>query len=228
MRPNTSEQQLITQQLKKNIGIFACDDYIVVSSAKVKLGTDFYGEDVVTWMNPPPSNQIGDLNQQGVTTNSWLNTITFMVAFDTIMSDSEGRVWEKDFVAKVDPDAVFFPDRLRNHVKAHVGQPVFYLNCQNAGQGKLYGALEIYSKQAMMRYHKDSHRCKTELQWQGWGEDLFFSRCMQMLGVQGVADFNLVGDDRCMRAPCTDSWRAAFHPFKDFGSWIQCWHASGQ
>jgi hypothetical protein len=228
MRPNTPEQDLVTEQLKRNIGIFACDDAIVVSSAKVRIGTNAYGEEVTTWKNPPPSNRIGNLNQAGVTTNSWLNTVTFMVAFDTIMADSEGRLWKKDFLAKVDPDAVFFPHRLREHVKAQVGQPAFYLNCLDGGQGKLYGALEVFSKQAMKIYQDHSHRCKSELHWKGWGEDLFISKCMQMLGVQGVADFTLVGDGRCMHAACTDPWRAAFHPFKDIGSWMWCWHQSSK
>jgi hypothetical protein len=226
MRPDTPEQELVIEQLKRGVGIFACDESIVISSKTVNLGRNSYGDDVITWANPPPSNQIGDLSDQGVTTNSWLNTVTFIVAFDTILSDSQGRVWQKDFLVKVDPDAVFFPDRLRGHVKAQVGKPVFYHNCLVGGQGKLYGALEVFSKQAMETYHRENHRCKSELHWKGWGEDLFMSKCMLLLGAQGIDDFTLVGDARCMHAPCTDTWRAAFHPFKDLSSWLWCYHQS--
>jgi hypothetical protein len=225
MRPWTPEEDLLREQLRWNRGIFACDDTIVISSVKTNLGNDSYGQPVITWANPPPSQQMGDLNQPGVTTNSWLNTATFMIAFNTIIADSAGRLWNNDFFVKVDPDAVMFPDRLRNHVKPHVGQPMFFLNC---APKKLYGALEVFSKQAMGLY-KDGHkRCETEMAWQGWGEDYYFSMCLYKLGVKGVADYTLVGDDRCMKAPCSDPWRAAFHPFKDVGSWANCWQMSAR
>jgi hypothetical protein len=223
MRPYTGEEWLLRDHLKGNVGIFACDDTIVISSMLVNLGQDAYGNNVTTWVNPPTSNAMGNLAQPGVTTNSWLNTLTFMVAFETILNDADGRIWRTDFFAKVDPDAVFFPDRLRNHVKAHVGQPVFYINCV---PDKLYGALEVYSKEAMGLYKNNLWRCKNGMGWQGWGEDTYFSSCMRMLGVQPIYDFTLVGDNRCMAAPCSDPWRAAFHPFKDKSSWWGCWHAS--
>jgi hypothetical protein len=220
------EQELITEQLRTRASIFACDETVVVSSESLNLGKNQYGQDVWTWKNPPPSNAVGNLSKQGVTTNSWLNTMTFMLAFDTIMNDKEGRIWKRDFLVKVDPDAVFFPDRLRKHVMAKAGQAVYYLNCAQGGGNKLYGALEVYSKEAMEMYRNGNGLCKTRLQWHGWGEDLFMSQCMKMLGVEGVADLTLVGDERCMRASCYDQWRAAFHPYKDVGSWMWCWRAS--
>jgi hypothetical protein len=222
MRPWTAEEALIKQQVNWGRGIFACDDTIVISSAKKWLGKTIYGEDVFTWENPPTSNAMGNLAQPGVTTNSWLNTLTFIVAFETILNDEAGRVWKKDFFVKADPDAVFFPDRLRNHVVAHVGQPVFWLNCG----GSLYGALEIYSKQAMQMYKDGQSRCRYGMAWQGWGEDMFMSGCMRMLGVGAVYDNTMVGDARCNGAPCSDTWRAAFHPFKDPGGWMWCWRQS--
>jgi hypothetical protein len=225
MRPYTPEQDILREQLRWNRGIFACDDTIVISSQKINLGTDTYGQDVITWANPPPSNAIGSLGQPGVTTNSWLNTATFQIAFNSIMSDSVGRIWKTDFLVKVDPDAVLFPDRLRTHVKPYVGQSVFFLNCV---PNKLYGSLEIFSKQAMYSYKDGHERCQNELAWHGWGEDSYFSNCMYKLGVRGITDYNLVGDDRCMRAPCSDPWRAAFHPFKDVVSWANCWQMSGR
>merc|ERR1711972_804269 len=61
---------------------------------------------------------------------------------------------------------------------------------------------------------------------ENWGEDTYFRKCMDMLGVGMIADFQLVGDGRCMGAPCTDPWRAAFHPFKDVGGWLWCYNQS--
>jgi hypothetical protein len=223
MRPWTGEETLLRDQLRWDRGIFACDDTIVISSALINLGTNYYGRNVFTWVNPPPSNAIGNLNEPGVTTNSWLNTATFITAFATIMSDSQDRIWNNDFFVKVDPDAVLFPDRLRQHVSKFLGESVYFLNCV---PNKLYGALEVYSLQAMLVYKDGHRRCQQEMNWKGWGEDSYFSRCFSMLGVRGISDYTLVGDERCMRAPCSDPWRAAFHPFKDTGSWSYCWQMS--
>merc|ERR1712228_1044623 len=99
----------------------------------------------------------------------------FMVAFDTILKDTVGRVWKNDFLVKVDPDAVYFPDRMRQHVKAHVGQAVFFQNCLNGGVAKLYGALEVYSKEAMQMYEPGQGSCRNKLNWHGWGEDMYMS-----------------------------------------------------
>merc|ERR1712218_22448 len=161
----------------------------------------------------------------GQTTNSWLNTQVFINAFDTILSDSRKRVWHHDWLVKVDPDAVFFPDRLRLHLKPHTPGCLYLTNCNHGGP-QLYGALEVYSKQAMGLYKDQSWRCKGMPGKEGWGEDSYFRKCMDLLGVGMIADYALVGDGRCMYAPCTDGWRAAFHPFKDVGAWFWCYDQS--
>jgi hypothetical protein len=226
MRPWTVEQSLLTEALRRGIGIFACDEPIVISSNKVTLGTDVRGKECVTWVIQKPPDAMGVIGQPGVTTSSWLNTETFMKSWDAILA-ADSKIWKKDFLVKADPDAVLFPDRLRKHVSSKVGQPVMYLNCNYNGQPKLFGSLEIYSKEAMDRYRKKKSMCIDGLPWHGWGEDLYMSVCMKdVLGVTGVNDFALVGDHRCVNAPCTDTWRAAFHPFKDVGSYVACWSAS--
>jgi hypothetical protein len=221
MRLWTAEEELIKTQLRKRIGIFACDDAVVISTESALLGNDKHGNPVHAWQNPAPHNEMGNLSR-GATTNSWLNTQVFINAFGTIVYERAGRVWHHDWLIKVDPDAVIFPDRLRWHLLPHSGQAVFLVNCNYHGAWKLFGAIEAFTSEAMRRYQQNEQKCRS-LPWKGWGEDTYMQKCMYSLGVKGVSDFTLVGDSRCWYAPCSDQSRAAFHPFKDVVSWMSCW-----
>lgn len=223
MRSGTNEEALIKAQLHAQVGIFDCDEYIVISNELVTLGVNRTGGHVHTWQNPAPALPMGNLGA-GAITNSWLNTEVFINAIDTILSDSRHRVWKYDWLVKLDPDAVFFPDRLREHLKDHTPSNVYFTNC-NIGIPRLYGSIEVFSQQAMKTYSYNSWKCK-QMNWHGWGEDSYFQKCMDAIGVGMVADYTLVGDARCLYAPCTDKWRAAFHPFKDVHSWFWCHESS--
>jgi len=223
MKPHSNEQTLVEFALKRRTSIFKCNDFAVISSEKVNLGPGDNG-DVITWYNPTPTVPIGNLGANGVTTNSFLNTYIFIIAWGTLIKSKqlEGH----DFVIKADPDAVFLPDRLESHVVAHKGKPVYFPNCNMFPESppagpKLYGALEVYSREAIDLYGQDPSRCQN-MNWHGWGEDYYMQQCMILLGVPGVADFTQVGDHRCIYAPCTDGSRVAFHDFKDIDSYNTC------
>merc|ERR1711957_812563 len=132
--------------------------------------------------------------------------------------------WSCDFVVKADPDAVFFASRLRSHVKAHVGEPVYFANCGKwAGKVLLYGSLEVISSQALRRYWDQADSCKY-MPWQAWGEDYYMQQCLDKLGVSSIPDTLQVADKRCVDAPCSDYTKAAFHPFKQPEQWLHCYH----
>lgn len=213
------EKQLISEQFTRRVGIFACNEYAVISRIKTSLGDDPCGSPVYTWHINVKAEQIGDLDE-GATTDSYLNTATFLVAWDALFNS--GKLDLHDFVAKADPDCVFFPDRLREHVKPFYGQEVFVLNCDSL-DGRMYGALEVFSTSALKRYEESVQTCKS-MKWQAWGEDLYMESCMRALNVGTRSDFNLVGDSRCTAAPCTDASRVAFHPYKDTASYWGCWN----
>merc|ERR1712039_41838 len=158
----------------------------------------------------------------GQKTDSFLNTETFLKAWDTLINSD--KLWPFDFVVKVDPDCVFFPDRLRKHVKDHTGANVYFPNCGKWGsRALLYGSLEVLSISALHNYKQRAEDCKG-LPWQGWGEDYYMQHCMDMIGVQQVPDFNQVGDSRCIGAPCSDWTKVAFHAFKKPEEWFKCFN----
>jgi len=224
MLPRSEEQKLVTNQLNRSLSIWACDETMVICKEKVWLGKDKKGGDVWTWVNKADDLSIGDL-AAGAKTNSWLNTLVFIRAFATIIW--KGNLWKHDWVVKADPDAVFFPDRLRKHVANYTGKSAYFANCYDK-RPRLYGAVEVYSKQAMGAFQDNQKMCQKKLPWHGWGEDYYMEHCLDMIGVRRISDFKLVGDWRCMGAPCTDGWRAAFHPFKDWKSYWHCWCQSAK
>jgi len=241
MQPDSDEQVLLEALLARRLGIFACDATQVVSSKRVRLGPE--SDSMYTTSLPPEiwTHKLGDPSKHPWhATTSWLNAGVFMVAYEFVVGGDE--IFEYDWLVKADPDAVLFPDRLRKHLGKHTpegGSPLYLLNCNKRGDefvvdqdsdhgGSLYGALEVFSMEAMRIFkEKDGKKtCEGKLHWQGWGEDFFMSECMDLLGVPNVSDFYLVGDERCNPESCKDGWRAAFHPFKDPESYIKCWEES--
>mmetsp|Transcript_73537 Transcript_73537/g.161057 ORF Transcript_73537/g.161057 Transcript_73537/m.161057 type:complete len:1078 (-) Transcript_73537:126-3359(-) len=215
------EENLIKKQLELRASIFACNDFAVISSTKVVLG--YLGTaPVYTWVNPDQKAAMGQYGVDGMTTNSFMNTQTFLVAWDTLISS--GKLWKFDFVVKVDPDAVFFPDRLRNHVKNDVGQSMYFPNCgKYGGEPLLYGSIEVFSVPALKVYQAREAECKN-MDWHGWGEDYFMQTCMDMLGVKWVGDPDQVADSNCVPASCSDWSKVAFHAYKTMDAWISCFN----
>jgi len=208
------------EQLRRRTGIFACNDYAVISKVNVSLG---YGNkgcgEVYTWVNNVPQVPVGQYGMNGATTSSWLNTYTFIMAWDTLMNS--GKLWKHQWVVKVDPDAVFFPDRLRNRVRPFTGGSKFIFNCNSNGP-KIYGALEVFSMEAISAYHDRVGACKN-MNWHGWGEDMYMQECMKSVGAAGVTQFDLVADERCQNAACSDGSKAAFHAYKNVPAWKGCY-----
>lgn len=198
---------------RKGLGIFACDEYAVYSDTSIPLGA---GLSAITFV--PAS--VGK-SKDGTAGNALL----FMNVWAAVRNDFRSK--NLDWTVKVDPDAVLLPDRLRQHISKHNTKSVYIKNCgaYNApGWPKLFGALEVFSRRAMAAYFTGAQKCKTELQWYTWGEDLYMERCMDHLGVGNVADLKLASDGACIHEPnCGDGWAATFHPFKSWDTWYDCW-----
>lgn len=220
MQPNTSEVPLLRLQLARRANIFSCNYAAVISTKKILLG-NMDGVEVWTWVNEAKEVPMGTNGVDGSTTDSFLNTEIFLIGWETLMYSQQ--IWPYDFVVKVDPDSVFFPERLRDHVSAYVGKKVYFSNCGKwGGQVLLYGSLEVFSIGAMRSYEQHVKDCRA-LPWHGWGEDYYMQHCMDMMGVENVPDTNQVGDDRCVAAECWDLSRVAFHDFKTAAEWDECY-----
>jgi len=224
------EPSLVASQYDRGAGIFNCDGYAVFSGGEdVEVGPI----NVIQIPDVDGGAGLGNLAENGVTTNSFLNTDIFLHAWIVLTEQTDALKF--DWVAKVDPDAVFFPERLRSHLEQQMGDgenTIYFMNCnkqfgaQDTEPAKLFGSLEVFSKNAVITYRDNRDRCMSDMHWQGWGEDFFMSHCMDYLGVGHVEDFQMLADNRCNGAPCDDTSKVSFHDFKDEGAWFWCWETS--
>merc|ERR550532_3587243 len=126
------------------------------------------------------------------------------------------QVWKKtykhqyaDWVAKVDADAVFIPNRLRTWLSHQlVPENGIYLeNCKFVEYG-YFGNLEVFSKAAYMTLLANIDQCKAspEINWKlgvhdgkygPMGEDLFAQTCLDEKGVRRVEAFDITTDGAC-------------------------------
>mmetsp|Transcript_27450 Transcript_27450/g.81823 ORF Transcript_27450/g.81823 Transcript_27450/m.81823 type:complete len:440 (-) Transcript_27450:41-1360(-) len=215
MRTHGYELGLVRTQLSRGVSIFACDAWRVYSDKKV-------------WLTPGPPVRIDttllnvSLEAKAGVKEHILNTEQFLQAWR--QAKEEGLTQSHEWSVKVDPDAVFFPARLQTRLSLAVKAPgasLYFLNCKLGFE--LYGALEVFSKIAMETFFNGIGRCKTELPWTTYGEDLFMRRCLDLLGVTHVRDYRMLSDEYCAVKPfpCVGE-SAAFHPFKASETYFKC------
>merc|ERR1719469_329018 len=144
------ELDLLRSQIAKGVGIFACDEFSMLSD-KVMDVTD----ELKTLMIP--SHEKVGTSKDGTAAN----TLIFMEAWMVIKN--EGRYKAHDWVIKADPDAVVIVPRLRKHLKPHTGKTVYIKNCMKytgPGWPMMFGSLEAFSRQAVDLYYAGAASCK--------------------------------------------------------------------
>jgi len=135
------------------------------------------------------------------------------------------KKWEKyGWTVKVDSDAVFLPDRLKDHLfnlRTPVGSRVYIENIDF--HFKFLGALEIMSREALAVFLKLGHTCVRGIH-EG-GEDIFMKACLDGLGIDHQSDFQLLRDQFSgVDVNCADGWVVAFHYRKTVQSWTECYN----
>jgi len=221
MNVDSYELSLMRSQLSQGAGIFSCNTWSVFSDRK-------------TWLSPGPpvriENTVLDIAIQATAGKSthFLNTDVFAKAWS--MVHKEGKYKSASWTLKVDPDAVLFPDRLRQHVRSIPGytnnhpKGVFVLNClYNDHKYWFFGALEVFSAKALETYFAGSETCMKALDRGELGEDTWMRKCLDILQVDSIKDTGLLSDGYCNEAPspCV-SGKVAFHPFKNAEAYFAC------
>lgn len=230
VRITSFELSLARQQHLRRLSVFACDESLVFSDGKEpqELGRDDNNLTVRTVVVTTSTGRHREPDDNK--TDLWPSTQDFLEVWSYLQQD--GRIFNHDWTAKVDPDAVFFPDRLRNQLKAHTDLPdrsVYAANCDAPNPPGLYSPLEAFSRGALRTFFHDGHDCQANLPEWGWAEDNFMSHCMDMLGVGRVYADNMLSDKRCAYSPCSDGMKAAYYNYSDAsptGVWFRCWHES--
>lgn len=213
------EVSLMRNQADTKAGVFACNGQDVFSNRSIELTA-----------GPPSLSTVvmeGSLQCEfGGPYNLALNSAVFVRVWSKVQSVGEFRRY--DWTVKLDPDAVFLPNRLRVRVKAlHDEEPMFLDNCASDG---LHGPIEVISRSGMEVYTAGLAQCTKTLDqdvWNKYGEDVFLRRCLRNLGVKRNIAFiqTLLTEKACTPfsdpMPCI-SGAVSFHPVKAAWDWTKC------
>jgi len=225
------EEKLIKHQLELGIGIFQCNEWAVMSDISVNLkrwGKHGFpriagkpsSEDLPTWA-------IGyDLVQKGVNT---VNSVRLKTAWDALRSSR--KLESHNWVVKVHPDAVWFPSRLRTHLKVYMDghwndlKDHVYLHSCFLFQ-TMRGPIQVMSKRAATTLQNNMKQCGGL--W-GTGEDQFLVKCLKQLAVNSYVEDFLLNDKDCDgHNNCYDAWKVAFHPYVDSQGFRRCHGSASQ
>jgi hypothetical protein len=208
------ERDLMRSIASKGASIFACEAYQVFSDGEFELCSDPKVE----------AKDVGDLHlTYGGPYNNALNSEIFDRTWRHVR---DLGTWEDySWTVKVDPDAVFLPMRLKQHLVKSDPMAKVYLN--NCDQG-LHGPIEVISLGGLQVFLPGLDDCKDALQkeWEWAGEDVWARHCWGMLKIDRVDDFKLLSEQVCfyedpVHMGCV-SGKVAFHPFKDEEAYFKC------
>eukprot|EP00929_Paragymnodinium_shiwhaense_P121536 TRINITY_DN93812_c0_g1_i1.p1 TRINITY_DN93812_c0_g1~~TRINITY_DN93812_c0_g1_i1.p1 ORF type:complete len:619 (-),score=131.20 TRINITY_DN93812_c0_g1_i1:156-2012(-) len=211
MMPWGSELALMKMQWEGKRSIFGCDGYDVYSNVVVNLG-GFHTKIVYTEMHA----------EYGMIFGAWSasNTPIFQQFWKQLITD--GRYKKYDWTVKLDPDCVFFPDRLHDLIwadhskEAALKTGILMNNCRY----NFHGPIEVLSKHALDVYGNVSEGCTYYAQ-----EDMYLFECLKNAGVTVVDEFDrLLAENHCDTATWHDCTlpRVAFHPFKKPDEYEAC------
>lgn len=231
--PWGTEIELIRWQYQNKKAIFGCD----VSSVYSNITVDFGGKSLI--VNTPLEAAIGGQ------WNTRLNTPIFVALWTQVVKDGHFR--QAAWSVKVDPDAVFLPDRLYDlvqtplHSGAQDGNGMFSNNCEY--QKSMHGPVELFSRRAVEVLGERGHQeCQvnmvhgpgvgnsetfTNLMVEWGQEDVFMRKCMELLGAKEINDWKLLAEDSCHWDWQTcEGDRVTFHPYKTLKAYQGClWRA---
>lgn len=192
------ESALADQQKKLKVGIFQCD-----------------------------ANQIFSGNATAKTDwATYLNADMFISVWKQVQQD--GQYASHDWTVKVDADAVFFPNILKQHLegwRVPQGARVYMRNI--ACKFRFLGALQVLTKQALDFYFTKGWVCQSKPH-DKQGEDFYMKACLEAVGVDYIEDTTLLHAKECEDTPgsdgkCSDKWAVAFHSHRTVTGWKGCY-----
>jgi len=233
------ELDLLRQQHRQHVSIYTCDGWDVFSDVEVEISDHYLThkvEDKLQEFHVVKREETGAYVNWGFFYQIWLQVRQL------------GRWEEKSWTVKVDPDAVFVPERLQGWLESRSGEPphgMYFENCKDVQYG-FFGNLEVLSHEAtrvLTTYLEECHSVFAPCAFEGcdwkfgpWGEDVFVQRCLDRHYVDKVAAFDMTLDGACPAdrpqdqkknkkwhvEDCSQVKTAAVHPFKTPKEYFTC------
>lgn len=232
--PGTFEPGVMALQWKLHAGLFACDDYTIISNV---TAAELFPDQVMA-SKVRVSVIHTQLYAKMARGPHWnlhaLNTPVFIEAWQRVIAD--GLYKKYDWTLKLDVDAVIAPTRVKGLLCSKQRQgdgfaPMYLLNAGDDAAGNyLHGPVEVLSQAAVDAYAQGAERCKTQVDYSREGEDWYLNACLQMLQVPGIKELQLLQDAYMWGAKqveCT-SPHGVFHPAKTEDRWMSCVRQLGQ
>uniref|UniRef100_A0A7S1RHE7 Uncharacterized protein n=1 Tax=Alexandrium catenella TaxID=2925 RepID=A0A7S1RHE7_ALECA len=209
------QTDVLRLQLEQRAGGFACDEIMVFAEGEAMLLGEWAAEDFYT--RPLP----GGAGVQ-------MTNDSFLPLWRTVEED--GRYRKHDWTVSASPETVFFPERLRLHLRAHTpvgGERLFFEKCDRFNPTRHYGGFEVRSRAALDDFASGEETCKAALPWWNFTEEEFLQTCLERLKVGSIFDADVLQDSACGSVNCWDKSKVAFHAMHDADSYLECWrHAS--
>lgn len=232
MTPGSYEGALVLWQREQKVGIFACEEAGIYSNKSFTLAPGLDTVLVKHELRCKPGDG-GDWSF-----NSWM----FIAIWKSVVT--HGRWQYHDWTAKVDPDAVFFPDRLRPLLMEHHGS-AFVTNCRVG----VHGAVQVLGRMPLAILAEDyakswdgmsPARCIADVPIIEYGNctrDTFLDACLvkvllavplagpsrttdQRLACQADCDCNLQESQHCR------GFSASFYPHRTVEDYQRCMDSS--
>jgi hypothetical protein len=214
------EKSLIEWQFEKKVSIFACDGYAVYSSEEINITDQLVTAKVDSDLQCEKGGEFGTA----------LNVDIFFEVWKKVVNDVDYA--DFDWTVKADPDAVFFPERLKTVLMQHpvVAGGLYLVNCPRG----LHGPVEVFSREAVERLFYGWEQCKAHFVQMcsgdcKWGEDMFADQCLsKVLNVRCEHDDRILIEDACdppegwLECPASLGGVVSIHPFKTPERYEQC------
>jgi hypothetical protein len=228
---------LLELQAAQETGIFACDDGAIYATQKTTIGS--INTKVISFGGLPCSGHSTTDKGEDVPT-------IFVKLWDQVLAD--GRFRRCEWTAKVQPDAVFLPWRLRFQLtQAKSGErkdsgPVlaagpaavadhgaFLWSCEDG----LHTALQVVSRKALEAYGRDRGSCSSHL----LRESVYLRQCFATLGIKATFPFELLARSDCRAASGSEGLQdlykdcegdaVAFYPYRTVVDFSTCLRRAG-
>lgn len=234
----STEMELLKLQKRYGVSIYGCDAWDVYADVAVPIDGSYS-----TIKVDDVFNEFHRIKRK--TSGTWVNWAMFYQVWVKVRD--VGRWENKGWTIKVDADAVFIPQRMRDWLAPKGESPngVYFENCPSVQYG-LFGNTEVMSNTAtkvLTKYLEDCHAVYApcaddgcDWKWGPWGEDVFAQRCMDRHYVDKVEAFDITTDGACeadrpegqkknkkwAAEDCSKVTTPAVHPFKKPKDYFRC------
>jgi len=205
--------RLLNAQFTNDAGIFACDDYMAMTAGKKLVMGQGWETTKIAPVDETDPQSVAEMHQ-----NAWSEILM------------GGRFHSAGFTIKLDASTVFFPDRVCKYLtelKASPDNEIYVTTCnQSTGPFKMLGSMEILSRAAVETLGSRSERCREELEYKTMTEDVLLQQCLEKLNVSSVFSGDMLADESCEPAECSDVAKAGYSPYSNATDWLRCWELS--